>query len=53
MLAIIYHWENTKLLSLQPFFLKEQVIFKSRENMLITIEVPFIDELSGLFTVKY
>ena len=35
-----------------PFFSKEQVILKPREQRLIKIEVPSVDEISGLVIVK-
>ena len=35
-----------------PFFLKEQVILKPREQWFIKIETPFIDEISGIVIVK-
>ena len=34
------------------FFPKEQVILKPREQQFIKIEVPFVDEISGLAIVK-
>ena len=35
-----------------PFFPKEQVILKPREQWFIKIEAPFIDEISGIAIVK-
>ena len=35
-----------------PFFPKEQIILKPREQRFIKIEAPFIDEISGLVIVK-
>ena len=35
-----------------PFFGKEQVIFKPREQHFIKIEAPFVDKISGLAIVK-
>ena len=35
-----------------PFFTKEQVILKLREQQFIKIEAPFIDEILGLVVVK-
>ena len=34
------------------FFLKEQVVLKSKERKFIKIEGPFVDEISGLAIVK-
>ena len=35
-----------------PFFSKEQIVLKSKEQKLIKIEAPFVDEISGLVIVK-
>ena len=35
-----------------PFFAKEQIILKSKEQKLIKIEVSFVDEISGSAKVK-
>ena len=35
-----------------PFYSKEQVVVKPKERKFIKIEVPFVDEISGLATVK-
>ena len=35
-----------------PFFPKEQIILKPKEQRLIKIEAPFVDEISGLVIVK-
>ena len=35
-----------------PFFSKEQVIVKPKERKFIKIEVPFVDEISGLAIEK-
>ena len=35
-----------------PFFLKEQIILKSKEKKFIKIEAPFINEIAGLAIVK-
>ena len=35
-----------------PFFPKEQVILKPREQWFIKIAAPFVDEISGLAVVK-
>ena len=35
-----------------PFFPKEQIVLKPKEQRLIKIEAPFIDEISGLAIVK-
>ena len=35
-----------------PFFSKEQVVLKPKERKFIKIEAPFVDEISGLTTVK-
>ena len=35
-----------------PFFPKEQIILKPKEQQFIKIEAPFIDEISGLAIVK-
>ena len=35
-----------------PLFPKEKVVLKPKEQKLIKIEAPFIDEISGLATVK-
>ena len=37
---------------LTPFFPKEQIILKTREQWFIKIETPFLDEISGLALVK-
>ena len=34
------------------FFPKEQIILKLKEQRFIRIEAPFVDEISGLSTVK-
>ena len=35
-----------------PFFPKEQIVLKPKEQKLIKIEAPFVDEISGLAIVK-
>ena len=35
-----------------PFFLKEQIVLKLREQKLVKLEVPFMDEISGLAIIK-
>ena len=35
-----------------PFFPKEQIVLKPKEQRLIKIEAPFIDEISGLAIVE-
>ena len=35
-----------------PFFPKEQIILKPKEQKLIKIEAPFMDEISGLAIIK-
>ena len=35
-----------------PFFTKEQIVLKPKEQKLIKIEAPFVDEISGLAIVK-
>ena len=35
-----------------PFFSKEQIVLKPKEQKLIKIEAPFVDEISGLAIVK-
>ena len=35
-----------------PFFSKEQVVVKPKERKFIKTEAPFVDEISGLATVK-
>ena len=35
-----------------PYFSKEQVILKPREQWFIKIAAPFVDEISGLAIVK-
>ena len=35
-----------------PFFPKEQVVLKAKEQKLIKIEAPFVDEISGLAIIK-
>ena len=35
-----------------PFFPKEQIVLKPKEQKLIKIEAPFVDEISELATVK-
>ena len=35
-----------------PFFLKEQVVLKPKEQKLIKMEVPFVDEILGLAMIK-
>ena len=35
-----------------PFYSKDQVVVKPKERKFITIEVPFVDEISGLVIVK-
>ena len=37
---------------LVPIFTKEQIILKPKEQKLVTVEVPFSDEISGLAIVK-
>ena len=36
----------------KPFFPKEQIILKPKEQQFIKIEAPFVDEISGLAIVK-
>ena len=35
-----------------PFFAKEQIVLKSKEQKLIKIEAPFVDEISGVALIK-
>ena len=35
-----------------PIFLKEEMMLKPREQKLVKIEAPFLDEISGLAIVK-
>ena len=35
-----------------PFFPKECIVLKHKEQKLIKVEVPFIDEISGLAIIK-
>ena len=35
-----------------PIFPKEQVVLKPKEQKLIKVEAPFIDEISGLAIIK-
>ena len=35
-----------------PFFPKQQIVLKPKEQRFIKIEVPFIEEISGLAIVK-
>ena len=35
-----------------PLFLKEKIIIKPREQKLIKVEAPFVDEISGLAIAK-
>ena len=35
-----------------PLFLKEEIILKSKEQTLIKVEAPFLDEISGLAIIK-
>ena len=35
-----------------PLFLKEKIILKPKEQKLVKVEAPFIDEISGLAIVK-
>ena len=44
--------KNSFLNKLIPFFPKEQIILKPKEQRFITIEAPFTDEISGLAIVK-
>ena len=52
--GVIDSWESCiKLLNRSiPFFLKEQVILKPKEQKFIIVEAPFIEEISGMATVK-
>ena len=35
-----------------PFFPKEQIVLKAKEQILVKVEAPFVDEISGLAKVK-
>ena len=35
-----------------PLFPKEKIIFKPKEQKLVKVEAPFIDEISGLAVVQ-
>ena len=35
-----------------PFFLKEQIVLKPKEQKLIKVEATFVDEISGLAIIK-
>ena len=35
-----------------PFFPKEQIVLKPKEQKLIKVEAPFVDEISGLAIIK-
>ena len=35
-----------------PFFLKEQIVLKPKEQKYITIEAPFVEKISGMTIVK-
>ena len=35
-----------------PFFSKEQIVLKPKEHRFLKIELPFIDEISGLVIIK-
>ena len=37
---------------LTPFFPKEQIVLKPKEQKLIKVEAPFLDEISGLAIIK-
>ena len=52
--GVIYMWDSSfKFLNRSiPFFSKEQVVLKPKEKKFIEIEVPFVDEISGLAIVK-
>ena len=52
--GIIDTWDSSfKFLNRSlPFFSKEQVVVKPKERKFIKIEVPFVDEISGLAIVK-
>ena len=52
--GIINSWEScfSFLNRSIPFFPKEQIILKPKEQQFIKIEAPFIDEISGLAIVK-
>ena len=53
-LEVISTQENHVLVfkKVNTIFWKEQVILKPRVKRLMKIEKPFIDDISGLFTVK-
>ena len=52
--GIINSWEScfSFLNRLIPFFPKEQVILKPKEQKLIKIEAAFVDDISGLVIIK-
>ena len=52
--GVIDMWDSSfKFLNRSlPFFSKEQVIVKPKERKFIKIEVPFVDEISGLAIIK-
>ena len=53
--GIINSWEScfSFLNRLIPFFPREQVILKPKEQKLIKVQALFMDEISGLAIIKY
>ena len=52
--GIISSWEScfSFLNRSLPFFSKEEIVLKLKEQKLIKVEAPFVDEISGLVIVK-
>ena len=52
--GVIDSWDSSfKYLNRSiPFFSKEQVILRPKAKKFIKIEAPFMDEISGLATLK-
>ena len=53
--GIINSWEScfSFLNRSIPFYSKEQIILKPKEQKLLKVEAPFMDEISGLTIIKY